>query len=81
MRLVRIYIRRMNNVPTTQAMPAPAAMPVAPHHLSALVAGEALTPIWRSDELLAGGREARIEHHGAVYRLRMTSLGKLILTK
>jgi hemin uptake protein HemP len=34
-----------------------------------------------SDELLAGAQEVQIEHHGALYRLRQTSLGKLILTK
>ena len=36
---------------------------------------------WRSEQLLAGGREAHIQHQGAVYRLQLTSLGKLILTK
>jgi hemin uptake protein HemP len=34
-----------------------------------------------SHELLAGGKEVEIDHEGAVYRLRLTSLGKLILTK
>ena len=34
-----------------------------------------------SDELLAGAQEVQIEHHGMLYRLRQTSLGKLILTK
>lgn len=34
-----------------------------------------------STELLDGEREIEIEHAGAVYRLRRTSLGKLILTK
>lgn len=34
-----------------------------------------------SESLLAGGTEIEIEHGGAVYRLRLTSLGKLILTK
>lgn len=32
-------------------------------------------------ELLAGEREAIIEHDGHDYRLRITSKGKLILTK
>jgi len=31
--------------------------------------------------LFSGAREVEIEHKGAVYRLRQTSLGKLILTK
>ncbi len=34
-----------------------------------------------SDELLAGQRELVIEHGGDEYRLRITSKGKLILTK
>jgi hemin uptake protein HemP len=34
-----------------------------------------------SAELFAGGREILIEHSGETYRLRHTSLGKLILTK
>jgi hemin uptake protein HemP len=34
-----------------------------------------------SSELMGAAREMEIEHAGAVYRLRVTSLGKLILTK
>jgi|MudIll2142460700_1097286.scaffolds.fasta_scaffold1259618_2 hemin uptake protein HemP len=34
-----------------------------------------------SSELLAGGREVHIDHNGDVYTLRLTSKGKLILTK
>lgn len=34
-----------------------------------------------SHSLLSGAQEVEIEHHGAVYRLRQTALGKLILTK
>ena len=34
-----------------------------------------------SDELLDGRRELVIEHSGEEYRLRITSKGKLILTK
>jgi hemin uptake protein HemP len=34
-----------------------------------------------SADLLAGGNELQIEHHGEVYTLRQTSKGKLILTK
>ncbi len=34
-----------------------------------------------SNELLAGRRELAIEHSGEEYRLRLTSKGKLILTK
>jgi hemin uptake protein HemP len=34
-----------------------------------------------SSELLAGGNELQIDHHGEIYTLRQTSKGKLILTK
>lgn len=36
---------------------------------------------WHSDELLGGALEAEIQHGQALYRLRLTSLGKLILVK
>lgn len=34
-----------------------------------------------SAQLFAGAHEVQIDHHGAIYRLRQTALGKLILTK
>ncbi|MEO6033024.1 MAG: hemin uptake protein HemP [Burkholderiaceae bacterium] len=34
-----------------------------------------------SAQLFAGAHEVLIEHRGALYRLKQTSLGKLILTK
>jgi hemin uptake protein HemP len=36
---------------------------------------------WTSQELFAGGRELVILHAGSEYRLRLTSQGKLVLTK
>lgn len=36
---------------------------------------------WLSSELLAEGSLAEIQHGDQIYRLRLTSLGKLILTK
>jgi hemin uptake protein HemP len=36
---------------------------------------------WRSAELFGAGHEIEIEHGPAIYRLRLTSMGKLILTK
>ncbi len=36
---------------------------------------------WQSAELLGEAREALIEHGGDLYRLRVTSNNKLILTK
>jgi hemin uptake protein HemP len=38
-------------------------------------------PRLRSSDLLGGAREAIIEHGQDLYRLRLTSNGKLILTK
>jgi hemin uptake protein HemP len=52
------------------AMPAPAEPQAAPTATSI-----------RSDALFGGAREVQIEHHGVVYRLKQTALGKLILTK
>ena len=40
-----------------------------------------LPPLVRSEQLFGQGTELRIEHRGAIYRLRLTALGKLILTK
>jgi hemin uptake protein HemP len=34
-----------------------------------------------SQDILQGHQEIEIEHQGMVYRLRCTSMGKLILTK
>jgi len=38
-------------------------------------------PRMSSVALLQGGRELEIQHGDAVYRLRLTAMGKLILTK
>lgn len=38
-------------------------------------------PLLRSQDILAGAREVRILHGEDVYRLRLTSTDKLILTK
>ncbi|MEY8878721.1 MAG: hemin uptake protein HemP [Leptothrix sp. (in: b-proteobacteria)] len=55
------------------AVDATPVLPAAP----AVAAGRR----WSSRDLLAGAREIEIEHEGSVYRLRLTALGKLILTK
>jgi len=60
------------------APPIPAAL----SHPSAAPAELTAPPIrWTSDTLLAGTREVQIDHQGCTYRLRLTQLGKLILTK
>lgn len=38
-------------------------------------------PVISSQDLLAGHREIAIDHGGVLYRLRLTSNGKLILFK
>ena len=55
----------------------------------ALAPRTAMAPVHRSSpprrltstQLLDGATEVEIEHRGAMYRLRLTSLDKLILTK
>jgi hemin uptake protein HemP len=49
-------------------VPAPAPQPAKPRRL-------------KVSDLLAGEREAILEHSGQDYRLRITANGKLILTK
>ena len=48
---------------------------------AAEMAARQALPRLRSSELLSGSREAIIEHGQDLYRLRLTSNGKLILTK
>ncbi len=59
--------------------PTPSVVPPATAVALPVAAGE--TRQWTSAAILGNGREALIEHVGAVYRLRLTSSGKLILTK
>ena len=54
--------------------PPPAAPRPAPGTVPPL-------PVLRSEHLFGGAQEVLIEHRGSVYRLKLTSLGKLILTK
>jgi len=56
--------------PPAAVVPAPVAPAAAPGPQH-----------WTSQALLAGGREALIDHEGSLYRLRLTVSGKLILTK
>lgn len=70
------------------ALPA-LPLPPAPRQVSAVSTAGLATParpsrgIRRlpSAALLSGDPEVEIEHGEAVYRLRLTALGKLILTK
>jgi len=47
---------------------------------AAATTGFRSTPV-KSETLLDGAPELLIDHRGVLYRLRQTSLGKLILTK
>jgi hemin uptake protein HemP len=70
--------------------PALACQPIAPP-LSAACGNVAPRPArpptaaalrrWQSAELLGAHREIEIAHGSTIYRLRLTSLGKLLLTK
>ena len=52
-----------------------------PHDNATAQAGSSAIPRIAFDSLCAGKTEILITHGDAVYRLRQTSLGKLILTK
>lgn len=74
-------MQRMN--PSIQTLPRPAVahepgLPVLP---SLAAAGLPDRRRLSSQALLGNEREVEIEHGGQLYRLRLTSLGKLILTK
>ncbi|MBC7993518.1 MAG: hemin uptake protein HemP [Rhizobacter sp.] len=56
-------------------------LPEAPAPRLIEPAAQAEVPRISSQQLLAGAKEVLIEHHGTLYRLRQTALGKLILTK
>ena len=66
----------MDALPLHPTHPAPAQQP-APSSPASPQEVQRIS----SDVLLAGAQEVQIEHHGTLYRLRKTSLGKLILTK
>lgn len=64
--------------PTSFPLPHPAT---AMAGFSARGVAEPL-PRWETTQLFGPrNNEVEIEHRGAIYRLRITSLGKLILTK
>jgi hemin uptake protein HemP len=65
----------------TQPSSAAATPPSASPQPERPVAARGEVPRISSEELLGGAQEVQIEHRGALYRLRQTSLGKLILTK
>lgn len=73
----------LNEAPSRGLSPAASAstLPVQPQIGHDLPAAGGQARRLSSEALLANRREVEIEHAGQVYRLRLTSLGKLILTK
>jgi hemin uptake protein HemP len=66
-------------LPTERSHPLPAGLPADRLPLAGMTG---MAPRqWTSAALLGQGREALIDHVGSTYRLRLTSSGKLILTK
>lgn len=69
MRMIIVYTLCMTSpVPPNNANPPVTQVPAAPARIS-------------SAALFKDALEIEIEHRGALYRLRETKLGKLILTK
>jgi hemin uptake protein HemP len=72
-------------------MALPMRLPADPHgtppghdesmHTVASAAVAVPRPRVASNDILRGSAEVEIDHRGTLYRLRVTSLGKLILTK
>ncbi len=70
------------NTPNPDDTPAgAAAAPAVPAAAAPRPAAPSTTVKISSEKLFAGALEVQIDHHGALYRLKKTSLGKLILTK
>lgn len=65
------------HTPAFEAHPVSHDVAVAPWLVPAATGPKRLS----SESLLSGAREVEIDHQGAIYRLKITSLGKLILTK
>lgn len=95
MRIVRIKVRLMPPPPSaicrspTQEVPEASAQPPVPAGQGTRASSAARAPLrlqeppprLGSAQIMGGRDEIEIEHRGALYRLRVTSLGKLILTK
>jgi hemin uptake protein HemP len=70
----------MSHDPASADLPTP--RPAPPTEADRRCAGPAPSVVRiTSERLFAGTVEVQIEHRGGIYRLKQTSLGKLILTK
>jgi hemin uptake protein HemP len=67
-------------LPRQRPLDEPSPPRAAPSTMTAAGPGAAPRRL-TSAQLLDGGTEVEIEHRGSMYRLRLTSLDKLILTK
>ena len=65
---------------TSEPAAADSGAATPPDARPAQLAPRARAPIV-SDTLFGGAKEVQILHHGTLYRLKQTALGKLILTK
>ena len=65
----------MNTAPSTATPDLYPSVPLPPR------ADDLRPRVVASEELLQGRRELWIEHRGEMYRLRLTSAGKLYMTK
>lgn len=63
------------------APPSPPTQDTAPPHAAVEAAPPSPVKAVSSESLFGGSCEVHIDHRGTLYRLRQTSLGKLILTK
>lgn len=65
----------------TPASPGPHTASTGPDDTMRSASPIAPRPRVASTDILRGNAEVEIDHRGTLYRLRVTSLGKLILTK
>ena len=73
--LINITVMNQSKSNCTLTVRESTALPASPPR------PQAMRRTLHSQELFAGAIEITIEHHGEIYRLRQTALGKLILTK
>jgi hemin uptake protein HemP len=70
----------MSNLPRSWRAPDQ-AVPHPGRSVAPMVGPQAGIPRLTSGQLFGQANEVHIEHAGSIYRLRITALGKLILTK
>ena len=70
-----------HSLPASAEPPSGARSLVGHRDCTRVGAGRPMAKRVDSTDLMAGHTEIEIDHGGAIYRLRLTSLGKLLLTK